>query len=93
MRVKHSTMIRPGVAFYFHAWEPHQFPKHQSYKWLIPGIPKPLHLAGGDGQLKFGINHFQLGSYVQDTRVGIRAIDQSTVAGSAPLNRQPQSNV
>ena len=85
MRVKHSTMIRPGVAFYFHAWEPHQFPNHESYKWLIPGIPKPLHLAGGDGQLKFGINHFQLGSYVQDTRVGIRTIDQATVENRAHL--------
>ena len=62
MRIKYSTMIRPGVAFYFHAWEPHQFPNHESYKWLIPGLPNPLHMAGGDGQLKFGINHFQLGS-------------------------------
>lgn len=79
MRLKHSTMIRPGVAFYFHAWEPSQFPNHQSFKWLIPGLSNPLHMAGGDGQLHFGINHFQLGSYVQDTRVGIRPIDQSSV--------------
>jgi hypothetical protein len=37
-------------------------------------------MAGGDGQLHFGINHFQLGSYVQDTRVGIRLTDQAKVA-------------
>lgn len=72
MRVKYSTMVRPGVAFYFHAWEPHQFPNHESYKWLIPGVMKPLHMAGGQGHLHFGINHLQSGAFVQDTRIGIR---------------------
>lgn len=76
MRVKYSTMVRPGVAFYFHAWEPHQFPDHKSYKWIIPGLQNPLHMAKGDGHLKFGINHIQAGSYVQDTRCGIRSISQ-----------------
>ena len=33
----------PKVAYYFHAWEPHQFPDHKSYKFLIPGLMKPLH--------------------------------------------------
>ena len=37
MLVKHSTMVRPGVAYYFHAWEPYQFPNHESYKWITPG--------------------------------------------------------
>ena len=37
MRIKHSTMVRPGVAYYFHAWDPTQFPDHKSFKWLIPG--------------------------------------------------------
>ncbi|MBP6381406.1 MAG: molybdopterin-dependent oxidoreductase [Pseudomonadales bacterium] len=74
MRIKFSTMVRPKVAYYFHAWEPHQFPAHQSFKWIIPGIQNPLHMAGGDGQLRFGINHLELGSFVQDTRVGIRAM-------------------
>ncbi len=73
MRVKYSTMVRPGVAYYFHAWEPTQFPEHKSYKWLTPGIMKPLHWVGGQGHLRFGINHLQPGSFVQDTRVGIRA--------------------
>ncbi len=82
MRIKHTTMVRPGVAYYFHAWDPTQFPNHKNYKWLTPGIPKALHMAGGDGQLHFGINHFQLGSYVQDTRIGIRVVDQSVVAAT-----------
>ncbi len=72
MRIKLSTMVRPGVAYYFHAWEPTQFPDHKSYKWLIPGLMKPLHMAGGQRHIHFGINHLQSGSFVQDTRVGIR---------------------
>jgi DMSO reductase family type II enzyme molybdopterin subunit len=72
MRIKHTTMVRPGVAYYFHAWDPSQFPEHKSYKWLIPGLMKPLHWVGGEGHLRFGINHLQPGSAVQDTRVGIR---------------------
>ncbi|MCP3984242.1 MAG: molybdopterin-dependent oxidoreductase [bacterium] len=72
MRVKYSNMVRPGVAYYFHGWDPSQFPEHKSYKWLIPGLMNPLHMAGGEGQLHFGINHLQSGSFIQDTRVGIR---------------------
>ena len=74
MRIKQSTMVRPRVAYYFHAWEPQQFPDHRSFKWIIPGIQNPLHMAGGDGQLRFSINHLQLGTFVQDTRVTIRAL-------------------
>ncbi|MFQ5505822.1 MAG: molybdopterin-dependent oxidoreductase [Planctomycetota bacterium] len=72
MRIKYSTMVRPGVAYYFHGWDPSQFPEHKSYKWLIPGLMNPLHMVGGQGHLRFGINHLQPGAFVQDTRVGIR---------------------
>ncbi|QDX79936.1 hypothetical protein B9N43_00915 [Denitratisoma sp. DHT3] len=72
MRIKFSTMVRPGVAYYYHAWEPHQFPNHQSFKWLIPGLINPLHMAGGTSQLQHGISKYQAGTAVQDTRVGIR---------------------
>jgi nitrate reductase alpha subunit len=72
MLVKHSTMVRPGVAYYFHAWEPHQFPEHKSYKWLTPGLSNPLHFAGGERQLNMSINFLQPGIFVQDTRVSIR---------------------
>jgi len=74
MRIKHSTMVRPGVAYYFHAWDPTQFPEHKSYKWLIPGLMNPLHMVGGEGHLRFGINHLQSGSFIQDTRIGIRPV-------------------
>ena len=73
MRTKYSTMVRPRVAYYFHAWEPHQFPDHRSYKFLIPGPIKPLHFAGGEGQLGWFFGHFEPGTHVQDTRVQVRA--------------------
>jgi len=71
MRAKVSTMVRPKVAYYFHAWEPHQFPEHRSYKFLTPGLMKPLHFAGGEGQLGWFFGHFEPGTHVQDTRVNI----------------------
>ena len=72
MLVKHSTMVRPGVAYYFHAWEAYQFPDHKSYKWITPGLTNPLHFVGGERQLNMSINFLQPGTFVQDTRVGIR---------------------
>jgi DMSO reductase family type II enzyme molybdopterin subunit len=72
MRIKYSTMVRPGVAYYFHGWDPSQFPEHKSYKWLIPGLMNPLHMAGGQGHLHFGINHLESGAFIRDTRVGVR---------------------
>jgi anaerobic selenocysteine-containing dehydrogenase len=79
MRIKYSTMVRPGVAYYFHAWEPQQFPDHVSYKWLIPGLVNPLHLSGDYYQLQHGVNKYQPGTAVQDTRIGVRAISQDSV--------------
>jgi DMSO reductase family type II enzyme molybdopterin subunit len=80
MRVKYSTMVRPGVAYYFHAWDPNQFPEHKSYKWLIPGVMNPLHLVGGQGHLRFGVSHLQPGAFVQDTRVDIRPWNDATAS-------------
>ncbi len=72
MRVKYSTMVRPGVAYYFHAWEPYQFPNHQSYKWVTPGLMNPLHFAGREGQLRWRFGVWEPGTHVQDTRVDIK---------------------
>jgi DMSO reductase family type II enzyme molybdopterin subunit len=72
MRIKYSTMVRPKVAYYFHAWEPHQFPDHRSYKFITPGLMNPMHFAGGEGgQLGYFFGHFDPGTHVQDTRVAI----------------------
>jgi len=72
MRVKYSTMVRPGVAYYFHAWEPHQFPNHESYKFVTPGLMNPLHFAGREGQIRWRFGVWEPGTQVQDTRVAIR---------------------
>jgi nitrate reductase alpha subunit len=73
MRVRVSTMVRPRIAYYFHAWEPYQFHEHRSFKFLIPGLMKPLHFAGGEGHLGWFFAHFEPGTHVQDTRVSISA--------------------
>lgn len=74
MRCKHSVMVGPEIIYYFHAWEPYQFPHHQSYKWLIPGLINPLHFAGGEGHLGWRFAVFQPGTHVQDTRVDVRPV-------------------
>jgi anaerobic selenocysteine-containing dehydrogenase len=79
MRVKYSTMVRPGVAYYFHAWEPHQFPDHESYKFITPGLMNPMHFAGGEGHLQFRFGVWTPGTHVQDTRVGLRAVEPGVV--------------
>ncbi|MEB2286034.1 MAG: hypothetical protein B6D46_03935 [Polyangiaceae bacterium UTPRO1] len=75
MRAKHSTMVRPGIAYYFHAWEPHQFPAHKSYKEITPGLMNPMHFAGGEGQFVWRFGVWAPGTHVQDTRVSIRRGD------------------
>lgn len=72
MRVKITPMVRPGVAYYFHAWEPYQFPNHESYKWLTPGLMKPLHFAGDYSQINWQFAVWEPGTAVQDTRIDIR---------------------
>lgn len=74
MQVKASTMVRPGIAYYFHAWEPHQFKDHKSYKWAIPGLMKPMHFAGGEGHIGWRFAIWEPGTQVQDTRIGIRSV-------------------
>lgn len=90
MRIKHSALVRPGVAYYYHAWEPHQFPNHQSYKWLIPGIVNPLHMAGGYGHIDYAMNRYQPGSAVQDTRIGIAAW-HGEETGALPVVREGEN--
>jgi hypothetical protein len=41
---------------------------------------KPLHFAGGSGQLGWFFGHFEPGTHVQDTRVAIRAWDGSAAS-------------
>ncbi len=72
MRTKHSTTVRPRVAYYFHSWEPQQFPEHRSYKFITPGLMNPMHFAGGEGHLRWRFGVWEPGTHVQDTRVGVK---------------------
>jgi hypothetical protein len=47
-------------------------------------LVNPLHLSGDYYQLNHGFNKYQPGTAVQDTRIGIRAIDQALVENTAP---------
>jgi len=84
MRVKHSTMVRPHVAYYFHGWEQYQFPNRRSYKFITPGLMNPLHFAGGEGHLGWRFAVFEPGTHVQDTRVGIRSWGPGAASRAAP---------
>ncbi|BFM15642.1 hypothetical protein R50073_18250 [Maricurvus nonylphenolicus] len=94
MRVKLSTMIRPKVVFYFHAWEPSQFPDHNSFKNIIPGLINPLHFAGdgGEGQMVLSAAHYSPGSHVQDTRVGIRKWQGEKLKTAEDLIKEQKRN-
>jgi len=83
MRVKYANMVRPRVAYYFHAWEQYQFPNHQSYKFITPGLMNPLHFAGGEGHLGWRFLAFEPGTHVQDTRVEIRSWSPGTTGPAA----------
>ena len=58
------------VAYYFHAWEPHQFPGHKS-SVAHPGLMKPLHFAGGDGTPGLVLRPLRARNPRGDTRVAI----------------------
>jgi anaerobic selenocysteine-containing dehydrogenase len=53
IRVKLSPAVQPGQVIIYHAWEPYQFADWQSNQNSIPSPLKPLHLAGGYGQLHY----------------------------------------
>jgi nitrate reductase alpha subunit len=50
---KPSPAVRPGQAIIYHAWEPYQFADWASSQTVVAGAFKPLHMAGGYGQLGF----------------------------------------
>jgi DMSO reductase family type II enzyme molybdopterin subunit len=53
VKAKPSPAVRPGQAVIYHAWEPYQFADWASSQTVVAGAFKPLHMAGGYGQLGF----------------------------------------
>ncbi|HUT52656.1 MAG TPA: molybdopterin-dependent oxidoreductase [bacterium] len=74
VHVKICPSIRPGQVMMYHAWELFQFDKLKSNDALIPSPMKPLHLAGGYGQLKWRFAHCQPCQVDRDTRVEVEKI-------------------
>lgn len=59
VQAKVSSLPRPGQVVIYHAWDPYQFPGRRSYDFIIPGLIKPLHLAGGYGHLNYYLWNWQ----------------------------------
>jgi DMSO reductase family type II enzyme molybdopterin subunit len=52
-RVRPAARMQPGMLQLFHAWEPYQFKDWRGQQDPVPAPWKPLHLAGGYGQLHY----------------------------------------
>jgi len=74
VHVKICPGIRPGQVMIYHAWEPFQFKRMKSHQNLIPSPMKPLHLAGGYGQLRWRFAHCQPGQFDRETRIEVEKI-------------------
>lgn len=59
VQAKLSALPAPGQLIIYHAWEPHQYTSWRSYDYIIPGLIKPLHLAGGYGHLNYWVSNWQ----------------------------------
>jgi ethylbenzene hydroxylase subunit alpha/complex iron-sulfur molybdoenzyme family reductase subunit alpha len=50
---KVSPALQPGQSVIYHAWEPYQFRGWHGQQEPVPAPWKPLHLAGGYGQIHY----------------------------------------
>jgi DMSO reductase family type II enzyme molybdopterin subunit len=50
---KVSAALQPGQSVIYHAWEPYQFRGWRGQQEPVPAPWKPLHLAGGYGQIHY----------------------------------------
>jgi DMSO reductase family type II enzyme molybdopterin subunit len=50
---KVAPAVQPGQAVIYHAWEPYQFRGWKGQQEPVPAPWKPLHLAGGYGQIHY----------------------------------------
>jgi DMSO reductase family type II enzyme molybdopterin subunit len=55
IQAKPTAALPPGMALVYHAWEPYQFPGRRGNMEVVSSPYKPLHLAGGYGQLRYRI--------------------------------------
>jgi DMSO reductase family type II enzyme molybdopterin subunit len=50
---KVAPLVQPGQLIIYHAWEPYQFKGWKGQQEPVPAPWKPLHLAGGYGQIHY----------------------------------------
>ncbi|MDX1649793.1 MAG: molybdopterin-dependent oxidoreductase, partial [Myxococcota bacterium] len=50
---KVSPSVQPGQVIVYHAWEPYQFKDWKGQQEPVPAPWKPIHMAGGYGQLHY----------------------------------------
>jgi DMSO reductase family type II enzyme molybdopterin subunit len=75
--VRTSPTVAPDQVIVY-MWEGHQFPEWKIYDRLLIGQPKPLHLAGGYGQLRYYVFNGSPGPTMdRSVRVEIRKIAQT----------------
>jgi hypothetical protein len=69
--------VQPGQVIIYHAWEPHQFRGWKGQQEPVPAPWKPLHLAGGYGQVHYrpiygAPGHHPRGQAVDFAKVQVR---------------------
>jgi len=55
IQAKPTPALPPGMALVYHAWEPYQFPGRRGNMEVVSSPYKPLHFAGGYGQLRYRV--------------------------------------
>jgi DMSO reductase family type II enzyme molybdopterin subunit len=74
---KRAPTVQPGQVIIYHAWEPHQFRGWKGQQEPVPAPWKPLHLAGGYGQVHYrpiygAPGHHPRGQAVDFAKVQVR---------------------
>ena len=59
VQAKLSALPARGQLIIYHAWDPHQYTGWRGYDHIIPGLIKPLHLAGGYAHLNYWVSNWQ----------------------------------
>ncbi len=73
--VKLSPSVRPGQVICYNGWDPYQFREWRGPMDLEPGMVKWLHLAGGEGHLRYWPLQWQPTPMDRAVRVEVEKID------------------
>lgn len=74
LHVKISPAVQPGQVIVYHAWEPYMFPEWKGMQEPLDGAWKPLHLAGGYGQLHYRVFYAAPGHVPRGVRVEVEKV-------------------